>query len=126
MSFWSNKDRETGFDDAEDLAYAPSGGRIKMWLVGVGVALIPLWYGLQCVLTEHARLWGEHGTNLDVNGSTAVALGIAYMAVGAFIHFHWFWGLNRRLEPFSGILKLLTVLVFLGSFGYAMYKILAE
>jgi hypothetical protein len=123
VSFWSNKDHKTGFDDAEELAYAPSGGRLKMWLVGIGVALIPLWYGFRCVQTEHARLWGEHGTDLDVNGSAAIALGIAYMAIGAFIHFHWFWGLNRRLEPLSVLLKLLTLLVFLGSFGHAIYKI---
>ena len=125
MGFWTNKQHRTAFDDTEDLAYAPSGGRIKMWLVGVGVALIPLSYGVHCLLTGETRFFGRSGSHLDLHGAAAVALAISYIAVGAFIHFHWFWGLHQRLEPFSYLLKCLAVLVFLGGFGYTIYKILA-
>lgn len=50
-------------------------------------------------------------------------LAIAYIAVGAYIHAHWFWGLHPKGEGLSYLLKLLAVLLFLGSFGYAIYKI---
>ena len=55
---------------------------------------------------------------------TAVAMAIAYIAVGVFIHAHWFWGLHPRLEALSPILKVLAVLVFLGGLGYTVYRIL--
>lgn len=123
MGFWTNKEHRTGFDDAEDLAYPPSGGRIKMWLLGVGLALIPVGYGVRCLLTGHALLIGRN-SNPDITGSAAVALAITYIAVGIFIHAHWFWGLQPKLELVSYILKLLAVLLFLGSLGYTIYRVI--
>ena len=124
MGFWTNKDHRTAFDDAEDLAYPPTGGRIKMWLLGVGFALIPLGYGVHCLFTGHALFFGQDDSPLELVGSAADALALAYIAIGVFIHAHWFWGLHQRLERWSYLLKLATVLVFLGSFGYTMYRII--
>ena len=125
MGFWTNKEHRTALDDAEDLAYSPSGGRGKMWCLGVVLALVPLGYGVRCLFTGHARFFGRRGSHLDLDGPAAMSLAIAYIAVGVFIHAHWFWGLHPKLEPLSPILKVLAVLVFLGSFGYTMFKILA-
>ena len=123
MGFWTNKEHRTAFDDAEDLAYPPSGGRIKMWLLGVGLAIVPIGYGIHCLHTGHALLFGRN-QNLDVTGSGAVAFAIAYIAVGIFIHAHWFWGLRPKCEPVSYILKFLSALLFLGNFGYGIYRVL--
>lgn len=122
MGFWTNKVHRTAFDDAEDLAYPPSGGRFKMWLLGVGLALLPIGYGIHCLRTGHALLLGEN-SNLDVTGSGAVALALAYIAIGVFIHAHWFWGLRPGCELVSYLLKFAAVLLFLGSFGYAIYRV---
>ncbi|MEI7729285.1 MAG: hypothetical protein WCO56_06920 [Verrucomicrobiota bacterium] len=124
MGFWTNKVHRTAFDDAEDLAYAPSGGRLAMWLLGVGFALLPFGYGVWCLFTGHACFFGRGSSSLDLEGPAAVALAIAYLAVGVFIHAHWFWGLHPKLEPMSCLLKLLSVLVFIGCFGYTMYRII--
>jgi hypothetical protein len=124
MGFWTNKEHRTGFDDTEDLAYSPSGGRAKMCGLGVARALIPIVYGIRCLCTGHALLFGQN-RDLDVTGRTAVALAIAYIAVGIFMHAHWFWGLQPKLEIVSYVLKFLAVLVFLGSLGYVMYKVIA-
>jgi hypothetical protein len=125
MGFWTNKDHRSGFDDAEDLAYPPSGGRVKMWVLGIGLAVIPICYGIYCLLTRHAVLFGSREADLDLNGSAAVALAIAYIAVGIFIHAHWFWGLYPKCEPLSYLLKLVAAPLFLASLGYTMYKIVA-
>lgn len=125
MGFWTDKVPQTALDDAEDLAYPPSGGRIKMWLLGVGFAIIPLRYGVHCLVTGHARFFGRQGTHLDLDGPAATALAISYIAIGVFIHAHWFWGLLSKFELLSYLLKLASVLVFLGSFGYTIYKIIA-
>ena len=122
MGFWTNKVHRTAFDDAEDLAYPPSGGRIKMWLLGAGLALVPIGYGVHCLRTGHAVLFGQN-SDLDVTGSGAIALSIAYIAIGIFIHAHWFWGLQPKFEVVSYVLKFLAVLLFLGSFGYAIYRV---
>ena len=122
MGFWTNKEHRTPLDDAEDLAYTPSGGRAKMWVLGVALALVPAGYGIYCLRTGHALMFGQND-DLDVTGSSATALAIAYIAVGVFMHAHWFWGLHSKGESMSYLLKFLSVLLFLGSFGYAIYKI---
>jgi hypothetical protein len=123
MGFWTNKVHRTAFDDAEDLAYPPSGGRLKMWLLGIGLALIPVGYGIHCLRTRHALLFGQD-SDLDVTGSGAVAFAIAYIAVGIFIHAHWFWGLLPKFGLVSYALKFVAVLLFLGSFGYGIYRVI--
>jgi len=123
MGFRTNKQHRTVIDDAEDLGSEPSGGPLTMWLAGVGIALIPLGYGMHCLHTGHARFFGRRFSHLDLTGSAALALAIAYIAMGAFIHFHFFWGLHPRLYGLSPLFKMLAVLVFLGSFGYTIYRI---
>ena len=122
MGFWTNKPRRTVFDDAEDLGSEPSGGPFKMWLLGVGLALIPLGYGVRCLFTGHAHFFGRYSSGLDLSGPAGTALAIAYISVGAFVHFHYFWGLHPRLLGLSPLLKLLALLVFLVSFGCAIYQ----
>lgn len=95
-----------------------------MWLLGFGLALIPIAYGIHCLRTGHSILLGQN-SNLDVAGSTARALAIAYIAAGVFIHAHWFWGLYPKCGWLSPVLKVLATLVFLGSLGYAGYRIIA-
>src|SRR6266853_5044829 len=126
MSFWTNKVRRTVIDDAEELTGTPSGGPFKMWLLGIGLAVIPAAYGVRCLFTGHARLFGRYSSNLNLSGSAAAALAIAYISIGIFIHAHWFWGLHTRLQPLSYPLKGVAVLVFLGSIGLTIFKILSD
>jgi hypothetical protein len=125
MAPWWNKRLPTLLDEAEHLASSPSGGRFKMWLLGVVLALIPAGYGVFSLITGNARFFGRQGSHVDLDGAGGIALSIAYIAVGVFIHAHWFWGLHPRLELFSPILKLIAVLAFLVGFGYAMYRVIA-
>jgi hypothetical protein len=118
-----NKKPET-FYDPPTLADEPSGGRVKMWLVGVGVALAPVIYGVYCLISGHAILPGDP-ESLDVYGDAAFGLAIASMAVGLFIHAHWFWGLHPRYSFLCAPLKLVALVVFLASFGFGIFKTLA-
>ncbi len=111
----------TYFDDAEDLADAPSGGRTKQWLAGVVLAAVPIIYGSICIQRGHTTLFGRGGSS-DLSGDAGFWLATAYIAAGAFLHFHYFWSLSERLWPFSQFAKVLSVLVFLPSFLYALYR----
>ena len=97
-----------------------------MWLLGLALALVPVSYGVHGLQTGHARFFGHSGATLDLTGSAASAMAVAYIALGLFLHAHWFWGLNARLAPFSPLLKVLAILGFLGGLGFASYRILAS
>lgn len=90
-----------------------------MWLLGVGLALVPIGYGIRGLYNGQMTLIGKHA-NLELHGTAATALAISMIAVGVFIHFHWFWGIHQKLFPFSAIGKILSATVFIGSFGYMM------
>jgi hypothetical protein len=126
MSIWTRNPYETDAKVAESLSHSPSGGRFKMWLLGVGLALVPVKYGVGCLQSGHATLFGNHVSRLDLTDSSAVAMSIAYIAIGVFIHAHWFWGLNPKLEPYSPILKVVAVLMLLGGLCYTAVRILAS
>ncbi len=125
MSIWDRLFRERPVY-WESFSTAPSGGRITRWFCGVFLALIPIRYGVRCIFIERATLWGKFHSHLTVRGTAAISLGIAYIAIGAFAHFHWFWGLHPRLQPFTDVGKLITLLVFLSSLGYAFCQILSS
>lgn len=106
---------------SEDLAYGPSGGRSKQWIAGVLLASLPMVYGILCLQRGHTALFGSRGTDQTLVGSAGISLAIAYISAGAFLHFHYFWGLSDRLWRFSQALKVASLLVFLPSFFYALY-----
>ena len=119
---WTRKTHRTVFDDAEDLAYGPSGGRAKQWIAGVILALLPIIYGIHCIQQGHTTLFGSGDIDEKLSGVAGTSLAVAYIAVGAFIHFHYFWGLSERLYRFSQPLKVISLLVFLPAFFYALYR----
>lgn len=121
MSIWTNKEHRTYLNDAEDLAYGPSGGRVKQWVAGVLLAALPIIYGVVCIHRGHTTLFGGRGGELDLKGDGGFWLAVSYIAVGAFVHFHYFWGLSERLWRFSQFTKVASLLVFLPSFLYALY-----
>jgi hypothetical protein len=120
-SIWTRKIHRNVFDDAEDLAYGPSGGRTKQWIAGAILASLPIIYGIHCIQRGHTTLFGSRGNSEKLVGSAGVSLAIAYISIGAFLHFHYFWGLSDRLWRFSQVLKVACLLVFLPAFFYALY-----
>lgn len=105
---------------ADEYAELPSGDRATMWMVGVGLALLPICYGIYCIIVDRAELPGRFG-KLIVTGSLAVSLAICYIAAGVFIHAHWFWGLHPKLQPYHLIPKTLALLAIVGGIFYVVY-----
>lgn len=121
MSWWQHYPKSEPGDSLDDLAYGPSGGRVKRWLAGAVLAGVPVVYGIACLARGYTCLWGR-GRIEKLYGEAGVALAIAYISIGAFLHFHYFCGLSLRLERFSQPGKILCILVFLPSFFYAIYR----
>jgi hypothetical protein len=90
------------------------------WFGGVFLAGIPLVYGVLCLLRGATAVFGRGGSS-TFTGEAGVALAIAYLAIGAFLHFHFFWGLSDRLWRGSQPAKVASLLVFLPALAYGLY-----
>lgn len=109
--------RERGFDAI--LEAQPQGGRTTMWIGGVGLALLPTIAGIQCLVTRKAAL-GSALWHRTLEGGAAIALGLGWIGVGAFLHFHFFFGLHATLSAHSYAGKKLALLVACAGLSIAM------
>lgn len=120
MSLWTNKERRSFWDDSEDFAHNPSGGPIKQWGMGIGFASWPAGYGVLSLARGHCTFFGHGRATLTLTGKPGAALAIAYLAIGLFLHFHYFWGISEKLWPRALPLKIISLLIFIPAFFYAM------
>jgi hypothetical protein len=104
-----------------DLAHGPAGGRGKQWFAGMVLAALPVIYGVYSIQRGYTTMFGSRGASAKISGSAGLYLAVAYIAIGAFFHFHYFWGLSERLWRFSQALKVISLLVFLPAFAGGMY-----
>jgi hypothetical protein len=109
-----------------DLAYSPTEERLKMWLVGVGLAMVPSIYGVVCLVIGKTQLAGRWGEAVELTGAAGKALALAFIFGGVMIHAHWFWGLHPRLEGFSPPLKALALIGFIVCLGYTVIRFLSD
>lgn len=121
MNLWTNKEHRTVLDDADDFAYLPCGGRVTQWVGGVGLALAFIASGVLDLRSGHALIHGRGG-EIEFTGASGAALSTAYIALGTFFHFHWFWGLSETLWQYSQRLKVLALLIFLPCFLFTLYR----
>ncbi len=124
----TNNKRETATGHG---GWAPRDVRrlVTIWLGGVGLGPGLVTYGVYCLISGHTILPADPqigGQDLDVYGSAAVGLAIAYIALGVLAHVHWFWGLYPRVALLCAVTKVAALLVFLGAFGFGIFRILAS
>lgn len=123
MKWFENPDRHTA-SEAEDLAYPPSGGRVKHVVLGIILPLVVVYFGVQAWWSEEAIWFGNRGTDMVVHGPTAKSLGVAYTSVGLFCHFRWFWGLLPVYRVFE-VGTVLSLIGFLGGLVFGVYFLCA-
>ena len=101
----------------------PSSGWKERWIGGIGVALIPIVYGVYCLYTGHAYVpLRRHQGFVDLQGWDVVVVAIAWIALGAFLHFEYFWGRHPRLRSWSGRLKAAAMVVFMAGWIYVGFR----
>jgi len=87
---------------------------------GVVLLLFPIGFGVLCLLHGETPLSGR-GAKLILSGLPGAALAIAYLSIGIFLQFHWFWASQPRLEP----ARLVAALLFVAGLGYALFSLVA-
>jgi hypothetical protein len=120
MSLWTNKERRTEFNDADTFANGPGGDKLKQWLVGAVIPFFIVFYGISCLSWDETVI-SSHDGSAVAYGTAASGLVIAFIALGLFLHFHFFWRLSERLEPYAERLKSVSLIVFLGGFLFAIF-----
>lgn len=110
-------------ETTECLSGTPSGSLWGKWGGGIIAPLVLIIFGLKACITQTAILIGKNSSPLDLTGNTAVAMGIALLSIAFFLHFHFFWSLVNKLFLFADLGKILSALVFIGSFGYVIWKV---
>ena len=74
----------------ESLSYLPSGGWIKVILLGIGLPVFFVVWGIRAWITqETVWVFGEG----ELAGNAAKAGAIAILSIALFCHVRWFWGL---------------------------------
>lgn len=113
-------DREpTAYDD--DWEDPPASGWFPKWVVGVGLAVALLAYGVVVLATGHARLGGRFP--MDLAGAKATAYAVAVLGVGGLLHCHYFWGNIYHFSSLATVGKILSLLAFIGGAGYLIVRV---
>ena len=99
---------------AEDFAYPPSGGRLKLIALGFVIPLCLLITGLN-IWVEQEMEWRGRGGSITVYGNAARAFGCAWASAALFAHIRWFWGLRGYWAIFETGTKI-ALLLFIASF----------
>jgi hypothetical protein len=123
--------RRYSLDAASGLDGPPKGGRAEAWVYGVGVALPAFAYGLFCAFAQRAWFLSPKSDSFapfqreilrEWNGRPAIALGIVFIAIGAFAQFHWFWSNFPRLAPYYEIGKLASLILLVVGIGWWLFE----
>jgi hypothetical protein len=105
--------------DFEDLAYPPTGGRLKLILLGVVLPGIIAYFGIRAWILEEALWPGRRGSSMVIYGESAQAMGVVYLSVAALFHFRWVWGMLQAHRTFQAG-TVCSLLAFLGALIYAL------
>ena len=106
-------------DDFEDI---PSSGPVAQYGGGVALPLMLVGYGIVCIIRRHAVLSGGR-ISLDLDGTKAVALATATIALGTFLHCHYFWGNIYHLSAWAVVGKILSAIAFIGGLGFLIVRV---
>jgi hypothetical protein len=103
----------------ERLADTSDAGFFRRWMLGVGLAAVfgacafyCFWTGRAVVPAGSIRHAGQETKDVifaRVHGVGAVATGIIYLSIAAFIHLQWFWTSSPRFWGYAQLGKLIAI-----------------
>lgn len=93
------------------------------WIGGVVFASIPLLIGVLAILSERTLFLGGRPLRVvQYNGIDAIALGISWIGVAAFMHAHYFWSVSRQYYFISELLKPASLLAIAGPMVFVVVR----
>ena len=99
---------------------------IYAWAIGVVGALALAVYGSICIYTKSATWTGGddfgQGPQMHCQGASAVAIGIAFVAIASLLHFHFFWSWRERFHGYARLAKLLSLIALAGAMIFFVFR----
>ena len=119
-------------DAGSDFSESSEGGMFEGWVYGFALALPIAIYGVMSIISQHTWTVNTRGRGMDPahsflrewHGRPAMAIGLIYLGVGLFLHFHWFWARFRALYEYDGLGKLVSLIIFVAGIGWWIYEAL--
>ena len=107
-------------DDWED---QPGQGPFYQWFMGAALPLAILIYGVVIVVRQQATFADNQMQHMQLEGLNAMALGIAAISAGLFLHCHYFWGNIYNQAWFAVLGKILSACGFIGGLGILIIRV---
>jgi hypothetical protein len=124
------KDFEDMVGAGESLSDTAEPNVMAAWIYGVIFALPFIIYGIYCIHTRTAKFLTRNVLDIiqlhftPLVGRNAVAIGVSYLGVGCFLHFHYFWTWRERFQGYGQIGKVLSMLCVAGGIVYYVFNCL--
>ncbi len=123
----------TWLDFVDRLTDPPSDGPIQRLGIGLAVSALSFVYGLSWLLfppeSVSLPLSPRYGTGqqfaTSTSGHVPVAVGLAFVLLGLYLHFHWYWGNHPRLNAYYVLLQGIALLGLAASiiYGFAAFAL---
>lgn len=106
-------------DDWED---QPSQGWFYKWVPGVALPLLLGSLSTYAIFTQQATLADRFGIVLNLRGSNAAAIGVAWLSASLFLHCHYFWGNIYDQAWFAVLGKIIGAIGFIAGLVYVLIR----
>jgi hypothetical protein len=129
MNLFNRNVNQRTLDDMDSLSGTPETTIWTKWFGGIIVPAVTLGYGIRSCILQHCVLLGGRKFSgrrsvTELDGSEAIAMGITWMCLGLFLHFHYFWPTLKRLYIFTDLGKTVAAFGFIASLGYLFWSIM--
>lgn len=93
---------------------------MRRWGYGVLLTAAPVAIAASAILAGKARLPGYRGgSGNTIYGIPAVAVAIAHIGFGLYLHFRFFWGDRHATWRIARMGKIISLLLVIGGFAWA-------
>lgn len=98
--------------------------RLERWAEGLLYPALPIAYGICRVIWRTAWIGGGRGAGplIEVHGGPAIAMGIAFIALGMFLHYRFFWSRHPVWPVIGQVGEAASLIVGIGAVAYAHFS----
>jgi len=103
--------------DEDDWTSTPNGGAWTAWGLGIGVAAVLVYSGLEAIWA-HDTIFNGSQASEHLRGTAAVAAGVAECGLAGLLFCHYFIQHWRPMAWYAVIGKIIGLLAIIGGLGF--------
>lgn len=112
---WGQDMLETMLDEPRDTPW-------NKWGCGVGIPALIALLAARVMFIQKLVTVGRGMRRLQLAGSDAWWLGLAFVGLAAWMHFHFFWTNHPKLASYAEPGKIVSLLAFIGGLGWVVFS----